>query len=108
MRCNALFEFRYNFPGWPHEIRERANLMALYSGYGNNIKLHRGDALVLHPAKDGRVVVLEYEVHGNIVATGVRYDNRFISVITTENRKIVHWRDYMDFLAAWMSSNSGS
>jgi ketosteroid isomerase-like protein len=46
-------------------------------------------------------VILEYDVHGTILATGVSYENRFSSVITIENRKIVHWRDYMDSLAAW-------
>jgi len=46
------------------------------------------------------VVILEYEVHGNVVATGVSYDNRFISVVTIEDRKIVQWRDYMDSLTA--------
>jgi ketosteroid isomerase-like protein len=105
---DALFEFRYNFPGWPQAIRGRADLMALYSGYGNNITLHQGDALVVHPSIDGRVVILEYEVHGTILATGVPYDNRFISVVTIENRKIIHWRDYMDSLAAWMAFNNGS
>ncbi len=105
---DALFEFRYNFPGWPQTVRGRANLMALYSGYGNNIMLHRGDALVVHPSKDSRVVILEYEVHGKILATGAPYDNRFISVITIENRKIVRWRDYMDSLAAWMALNNAS
>jgi uncharacterized protein len=39
------------------------------------------------------VVVIEYEVHGTIVATGVKYDNRFYSMIKIESRKIVHWRD---------------
>src|ERR1700751_4626569 len=61
---DALFEFRYHFPGWPLTIRGRANLMALYSGYGNSIKLRSGDALVVHRSQDNRVVVLEYEVHG--------------------------------------------
>jgi ketosteroid isomerase-like protein len=103
---DALFEFRYNFPGLPQTVRGRANLMDLYSGYGNNIMLHRGDALVVHPSKDGRVVILEYEVHGKILATGGPYHNRFISVVTIENRKIVHWRDYMDSLAAWMALNN--
>ena len=102
---DAVFEFRYNFPGWPHTIRGRANLMALYSGYGKTISLHRGGALVVHPSKDGRVVILEYDVHGKILATGAPYDNRFISVVTVENRKIVHWRDYMDSLAAWTALN---
>src|ERR1700679_441528 len=76
---DALFEFRYNFPGWPKTVRGRANLMALYSGYGKTISLHRADALVVHPSKDGRIVILEYEGHGTILATGLSYDNRFIS-----------------------------
>ena len=105
---DALFDFRYNFPGWPKTVRGRANLMALYSGYGNTIRLDRGDALVVHPSEDRRVVILEYEVHGKILATGAPYDNRFISVVTIENRKIVHWRDYMDSLAAWMALNHAS
>ena len=42
-----------------------------------------------------------YEVHGKKIATGNPYDNRFISVVTIEDRKIVHWRDYMDSLAAF-------
>jgi ketosteroid isomerase-like protein len=101
-----LFEFRYNFPGWPKTVRGRAKPMALYSGYGKTIGLDRGDALVVHPSKHGHVVILEYEVHGKILATGTPYDNGFISVVTIENRKIVHWRDYMDSLAAWMALNN--
>ena len=103
---DALYESRYNFPGWPQMIRGRANLMAAFSGYGKSIQLHRADALVVHLAKDARVVILEYEVHGKILATDAPYDNRFISVITIENRKIVHCRDYMDSLAAWTALNS--
>ena len=60
-----------------------------------------GDSLVVHRSQDSRVVILEYEVHGTILSTGVPYDNRLISIVTIEDRKIVHWRDYMDSLAAW-------
>ena len=105
---NAIFESRYHFPGWPVTIRGRANLMASLAGYGKTIKLHSGDALVVHHSENRRVVILEYEVHGKIVSTGAPYDNRLISVITIENRKIVHWRDYMDSLAAWAALNSAS
>jgi uncharacterized protein len=98
---DALFEFLYDFPGWPRTIRGRANLMTQYSGYGDNIRLHSADKLVVHHAQDSRVVILEYEVHGTILATGAPYDNRLVSVITIDNRKIGHWRDYMDSLAAW-------
>ena len=61
---DAFFEFRYRFPGWPLTIQGRANLMASFSGYGKTIKLHSGDALVVHRSQDSRVVILEYEVHG--------------------------------------------
>ena len=97
---NAVFEYRYIFPGYPQKIDSREALMALYSGYGNNILLHGADALVVHRSQDPRVVILEYEVHGKVIRTAAAYDNRFISVVTIEDRKIVHWRDYMDSLAA--------
>ena len=97
---DAVFEFRYIFPGWPQKVDSREALMALYAGYGSNILLHGADALVVHQSQDPRVVILEYEVHGKILRTGAAYDNRFISVVTIGNRKIVQWRDYMDSLTA--------
>ena len=103
---DAIFESRYHFPGWPTIIRGRADLMASFSGYGKTTKLHSGDALVVHRSQNSRVVILEYEVHGKILSSGAPYDNRFISVITIEKRKIIHWRDYMDSLAAWTVLNS--
>ena len=58
------------------------------------------NALFEYRSQDACVVILEYEVHGRIVRTGASYDNRFISVVTIEDRKIVQWRDYMDSLTA--------
>ena len=110
---DAIFVSRYHFPGWPLIIRGRANLVASLAGYGKTIRVHSGDALVVHRSdaqvahrsQDSRVVILEYEVHGTILRTGAPYDNRLISIVTIENRKIVHWRDYMDSLAAWTALN---
>ena len=102
---DAIFESRYRFPGWPVTIRGRANLMTNLSGYGKSIQLHSADGLVVHRSQDRRVVILEYEVHGEIVSSGARYDNGLISVVTIENRRIVRWRDYMDSLAAWTALN---
>jgi ketosteroid isomerase-like protein len=105
---DVLFEFLYEFPGWPRVTRGRDNVMALYSGYGRNIRLDRSDSLIVHPSGEGRVVTLEYEVHGKVLATGVAYDNRFVSIAAIENRKIVRWRDYMDSLAAWTALNKSA
>lgn len=97
----VVYEVLYDFPGWPGIICGRAELMAQFRGYCDNIELQSADKLIAHKTDDGRVVVIEYEVHGIILATGVKYDNRFCSIIKIENRKIAHWRDYMDSLAAW-------
>jgi uncharacterized protein len=105
---DAVFESRYKLPGWPMKIQGRASLVAALSGYGDSIILRSGDHLVVHHSQDNRVVILEYYVHGKVVSTGVPYDNRLISVITIENRKIVHWTDYMDSLAVETALNSSS
>jgi uncharacterized protein len=97
----VVYEVLYDFPGWPRIIQGRADLMAQFRGYADNIELQSADKLITHKADDGRLVVVEYEVHGTILATGAKYNNRFCSIIKIENRKIVHWRDYMDSLSAW-------
>lgn len=98
---DTTYEVLYEVPGWPRIIRGRDDLMAAFRGYVENIALQSADKLVIHKADDGHVVVIEYEVHGTILATNVKYNNRFCSIIKIENRKITHWRDYMDSLAAW-------
>jgi len=98
---DAVFEFRYEFPGFPTKVVGRDALMALYSGYGDSTILHSGGALIVHRSQEPGVLILEYEVHGKKIRTGKPYDNRFISVVTIQDRKIMHWRDYMDSLAAF-------
>ena len=101
---DAVFEYRYVFPGFPTRIESRDALMALYAGYGDSTVLHSADGLVVHRSQDPRVLIIEYEVHGEKIPSGKAYDNRFISVVTVEGRKIVHWRDYMDSLAAFTAA----
>ena len=96
-----VYEVLYDVPGWPRMVRGRADLMARFRGYGDNIELQSADQLITHKTDDGHVVVIEYEVHGTILATRGKYNNRFCSIIRIANRKIAHWRDYMDSLAAW-------
>jgi hypothetical protein len=57
---DAQFEFLYRFPGWAEVIHGRENLIAAYSGYGNNIVLEKGDGLAVHHDKERGVVTLEY------------------------------------------------
>ncbi|WP_136618688.1 MULTISPECIES: nuclear transport factor 2 family protein [Mesorhizobium] len=97
---DIAYEVRYNL-GWPRVVRGRADLMGQFGGYVGSIRIRSADKLIVNRAENGRVVVIEYEVHGAILATGAKYENRFCSIIELENRKITHWRDYMDSHAAW-------
>jgi len=99
---DIAYEVRYDL-GWPRVIRGRANLMDQFEGYVGNIKLRSAGKLIVNRTDNGRVVVIEYEVHGTILATGAKYENRFCSIIELGNRKITHWRDYMDSHAAWIA-----
>jgi ketosteroid isomerase-like protein len=97
---DVVYEVRCEL-GWPRVIEGRTELMGEFKGYCRSIRLQSANQLVTHKTDDGRVVVIEYDVEGTILATGVKYVNRFCSIIEVEKRKIVHWRDYMDSLAAW-------
>ena len=97
---DIVYEVRYEL-GWPREIRGRTDLMRQFEGYAANIRLQSADKLIVNQTDAGRVIVIEYETSGMILATGAKYENRFCSIIGLGKRKITHWRDYMDSHAAW-------
>ena len=94
---DAVFDFLYIIPGFTSQIVGRQAYMDWFGGYTNI--LHSAGDLRVHKSTNPGVVILEYEVHGIVPSTGKDYANRFCSIITLKNRKIIHWRDYMDSLA---------
>ena len=103
---DVVFEFVISVPGYPRRVEGRRNIVDLYSGYGDYMELHTADNLRVHRDQQTSVVVLEYEVHGKSVRTGRPYDNRFVSIIAIQDRKIVHWRDYLDLVAVFDAAGS--
>lgn len=99
---DAVFEFLYHFPGFPSKINGRKKYMEWFGGY--SMELKSADGLVVHKSTAPGVIILEYAVHG-VTPTNKPYDNRFCSIITIKDRKIVHWRDYMDSLAVTAALN---
>jgi uncharacterized protein len=55
--------------------------------------------VTLHETADPGVIVAEYELHGEMTATGEPFSVRFAMVITVEDGHIVHSRDYSDPIA---------
>src|SRR2546430_17231181 len=63
--------------------------------YATSTGLPRG------PHCEASLIALEYAVHGQAVQTGRTYNNHFVSVITIKDRKVTHWRDYLDPLSVF-------
>jgi ketosteroid isomerase-like protein len=100
----VIFEYVISVPGYPRRVEGRQNIIDLYSGYGDYMDLRSADSLRVHRDRETSVVVLEYEVHGKSVQTGRPYNNRFVSVVTVNDGKVTHWRDYLDPVAVFDAS----
>ena len=98
---DVVVEYIITVPDYPRRIVGREALAELYSDYGNSIVQSGSSEVHRYYDPDKSVVILEYTLHGTVVSTGAPYVNRFISVITVKDRKIVHWRDYLDPLAVF-------
>jgi ketosteroid isomerase-like protein len=98
---DAVIEFIITVPDYPRLINGREALAELYSDYGKSIIQTGSSDVHRYFDPDKSVVILEYTIHGTVVSTGAPYLNRFISVITIKDRKIVGWRDYLDPLAVF-------
>jgi uncharacterized protein len=98
---DVVVEYVISVPGYPRRVEGRQNIIDLYRGYGDYMQLRSADNLRVYRDRDAPVIVLEYEVHGKSVQTGRPYDNRFVSIVTVNDRKVTHWRDYLDPVAVF-------
>lgn len=96
---DVVVEYIITVPDYPRTIVGREALAELYSDYGKSIVQSDSSDVYRYYDPEESVVILEYTLHGTVVSTGAPYLNRFVSVITVEDRKITHWRDYLDPLA---------
>jgi uncharacterized protein len=98
---DVVFEYVITVPGYPRRVAGRDAIAELYRPYGDAFGLHRCHDLRVHHDRKTGVVVLEYASEGHVVPTGAPYANHYISVLTIVDRKITHWRDYLDPLAVF-------
>jgi ketosteroid isomerase-like protein len=106
---DVVFDFIITVPDYPRHCVGRDNLIELYRGYGSVFFLDRCYDLRVHHSPSTSTVVLEYASEGTVVATGHPYGNRYISVVTIKDRKVTHWRDYLDPLRVFdaLDANPG-
>jgi ketosteroid isomerase-like protein len=100
---DVVFEYVISVPGYPRRVEGRQAVIDLYRGYDDYMTVHTADDLRVYRDPEASVTVLEYAVHGVSVLTGRPY-NRFASIITVKDRKVSHWRDYLDPIAVFDAS----
>ena len=98
---DAVVEYVISVPGYPRRVEGRQAVIDLYSGYDDYMTVRTADNLRVYRDPEASVAVLEYEVHGESVLTGRPYNNRFASIVTVKDRKVTHWRDYLDPIAVF-------
>jgi ketosteroid isomerase-like protein len=98
---DVVFEYIITVPGYPRRVVGRQAVAELYRPYGDTFTLERCYDLAIHHDRVSGVVVLEYASQGQAILTGSAYRNRYISVLTIVDRKVTHWRDYLDPLAVF-------
>jgi ketosteroid isomerase-like protein len=54
------------------------------------------DELVIHETADPEVIVVEFDLHGEVTHTGEKYRRSYVQVLRVRDNKIVSLRDYFN------------
>jgi ketosteroid isomerase-like protein len=79
----------------------RAAWLAYYRSQGAAllVRFERFRELATHQTDDPEVIVVEYELTGTVITTGVRSSVTCVGVLRVRDGLIQHWREYQDVLA---------
>ncbi len=97
---DGRMEFPFAPEGWPKEVNGREAVHDYLRDYPKMLDLREVPWRQVHRTADPDVTVAEFDLTGEVVATGKPYRGRYIVVITTRDGEIVEWRDYWNPLAA--------
>jgi ketosteroid isomerase-like protein len=91
---DGRMEFPFAPPGGVTERRDKAEIREHMRAFPQMFRLDRVADLRIHHTLDADVVVVEFGVEGQALATGKPYNQRYIAVITLKDGLIASYRDY--------------
>lgn len=100
MAPDGVMEFPYAPPGYVTRIEGRVALADYLAGFGDILAIDRMTEPTVHLTRNPNVVILEFGCIGRGQKTGQPYDQRYISVITLRDGRIVRYLDYWNPLVA--------
>lgn len=97
---DGSMEFPFAPADRPSRVDGRAAVSEYLRRYPEMLDVRDVPWRQVHETADPNVIVAEFDVAGQVVATGKPYRSRYIVVITAHDGEIVGWRDYWNPLAA--------
>lgn len=95
---DVVFEFPYAPEGLPRRLDGMAALADHLKRLEPMLKLGEFTLHAVHPSDD--TVIIEFSCDGSGIATGLPYDQDYISVVTLRDGRISRYRDYWNPLVA--------
>ena len=97
MAPDGTIEWPYRPPGAPARLRGRAEIRAFLTGVAQGfISFDEYRDVVLHETTDPEVIIVEYDAHGTVVATGAPFEQSVIAVFRVRDAHVVSYRDYIN------------
>ncbi|MFG3556216.1 nuclear transport factor 2 family protein [Micromonospora sp. NPDC047557] len=97
MAPDGYIEWPYRPPGVPAQVRGRAEIRRHLTATAEafiRIAEHRN--VVVHETTDPETIIVEYEAHGSVVATGAAFEQIVIAVFRVRDGQILSYRDYIN------------
>lgn len=96
---DGVLEFPFAPDGWPKRLEGKAAVGDYMRGYPDHIDIHDFPSVDIHRTTVAETIVVEMRGVGRLVETGGPFDMTYIAVVTVENGRITHYRDYWNPLA---------
>jgi ketosteroid isomerase-like protein len=94
---DGYIEWPYRPPGVPARLQGRAEIHRFLIEMANPfVKIDEHRNLVVHETIDPEVVIVEYDAHGTVVATGAPFHQTAIAVFRVHDGQITSYRDYIN------------
>ena len=96
MASDGYIEWPYRPPGVPGRLQGRAEIRRHLEAARSFVRFDEYRAVVVHETLDPEVVIVEYEAHGSVVATGAPFVQTVIAVFRVRDGEVASYRDYIN------------
>jgi ketosteroid isomerase-like protein len=97
---DAVIEFGFAPPGMPKSTQGREVHRARFKTLTGRLRFAKVDSVVIHQTSDPELIIIEYDLHGQTVATARPFVFSYIMVMRIRDGLIVSSKDYGNPLAS--------